>query len=275
MTSPTHPIAKARELLTRRHFFGRSGMGLGAAALSSLLAEDLSAAPLRNPGAAAGAAGLPHFEPRAKRVIYLCQAGGPAQMDLFDYKPGLKEMFDVDFPDSVRQGQRLTTMTSGQDRFPVVPSIFEFRRHGECGAWVSELLPHTAGVVDRLCLIKSMHTEAINHDPAITLLQTGFERSGRPSLGAWLSYGLGSGNRDLPTFVVMTSNSKSGSQPLYKRLWGSGFLPTRHQGVRFRGVGDPVLHLSNPPGMNSATRRHILDDVARPERVEAGRVRRP
>ncbi len=258
-----HPLKKSQQLLTRRHFFQQSGVGIGGAALTSLLTEDLPAGSLLHSGEALQPADVPHFAPRARRVIYLCQAGGPSQMDLFDHKPGLRELFDTELPDSVRRGQRLTTMTSAQENFPVVPSIFKFRRHGESEIWVSELMPHTADIVDRLCLIKSMHTEAINHDPAITMMQTGSERAGRPSMGAWLSYGLGTANQDLPTFVVMTSNSKQGSQPLYKRLWGSGFLPTRHQGVRFRGVGDPVLYLSNPPGMSQDTRRHILDDIAR------------
>ena len=182
-------------------------------------------------------------------------------MDLFDYKPALGKHFDRDLPDSVRNGQRLTTQTSGQNRFPVAPSAFKFKQHGQSGSWVSELMPYTAGIADRLCFVKSVHTDAINHDPAITFLQTGSERPGRPSMGAWLSYGLGSLNQNLPTFVVMTSATKTDGQPLYKRLWGSGFLPSRHQGVRLRGTGAPVLYLDNPPGVSRTTRRQIIDDV--------------
>jgi len=243
--------------MTRRLFLGRGATGVGTAALATLLAEGVSAAPA-----------FPQTRPRARRVIYLCQSGAPSQLDLFDYKPQLKPHFDKELPDSIRRGQRLTTMTSGQKRFPVAPSIFKFRRHGRSGAWVSELLPHTAGIVDDLCFVRSMYTEAINHDPAITLLQTGSQQAGRPSLGSWLSYGLGSENRDLPAFVAMTSWSLKGGQPLYDRLWGCGFLPTRHQGVRFRAVGDPVLFLSNPPGIDRGLRRRILDDVARLNRIK-------
>lgn len=241
----------------RRRFFQQSGPGIAVAALASLLNEESrgQTQPISGPGAA------PHFMPRAKRVIYLCQSGGPAQMDLFDYKPGTAELFDRDLPQSVFGNQRLTTMTSDQKRFPVAPSAFRFRQHGQTGTWISELLPHTAKLVDRLCIVKSMHTDAINHDPAITFLQTGSERSGRPGLGAWLSYGLGSLNDNLPTFVVMTSATRNGGQPLYNRLWGSGFLPTQYQGVRFRGVGAPVLYLNDPPGIHRATRRQILNDV--------------
>ena len=182
-------------------------------------------------------------------------------MDLFDHKPELGKHFDKDLPDSVRKGQRLTTQTSGQNRFPVAPSVFGFKQHGQSGAWVSELMPYTAQIADRLCFVKSVHTDAINHDPAITFLQTGSERPGRPSIGAWLSYGLGSLNQNLPGFVVMTSATKTDGQPLYKRLWGSGFLPSRHQGVRLRGTGAPVLYLNNPPGVSRTTRRQIIDDV--------------
>ncbi len=252
-----NPEIEHQQLLTRRHFFQQTGVGIGGAALSTLLSEDSSASSGIKTG---GSLGGPHFAPRAKRVIYLCQSGGPAQMDLFDDKPKMRDWYDVDLPDSVRKGQRLTTMTSNQDRFPVAPSIYSFDHHGRCGTRISELLPYTAGVVDRLCVVKSLFTEAINHDPAITFLQTGSERAGRPSLGAWLSYGLGTENQNLPAFVAMTSSGKVG-QPLYKRLWGSGFLPTAYQGVRLRGVRAPVLYLSNPPGMSPHTRRQILDDL--------------
>jgi hypothetical protein len=262
------PLLESRLLVTRRHFFGRLSTGLGTVALASLLNRDLFAAP-------GGLKGLPHFKPRAKRVIYLFQSGAPSQMDLFDYKPTLDKLRGKDLPDSVRMGQRLTGMTATQDRLPVAPSKFTFARHGRCGAWVSELLPHTARVVDELSFIKSMHTEAINHDPAITFCQTGAQLAGRPSMGAWLSYGLGSDNQDLPAFVVLVSQGTGNpnDQPLYDRLWGSGFLPTRYQGIKFRAAGDPVLYLSNPSGLDRATRRRMLDDLARLNRLrleEAG-----
>ncbi|MBI3472432.1 MAG: DUF1501 domain-containing protein [Candidatus Solibacter usitatus] len=241
--------------ITRRHFFSRTSAGIGGAALATLLDRDL--------GAAEAGASLPHFAPKAKRVIYLFQSGGPSQMDLFDYKPLLQNLRATELPDSIRMGQRLTGMTATQTSFPVAPSLFKFARHGQSGAWVSELLPHTARIADELCFIKSMRTEAINHDPAITFFQTGFQLAGRPSIGAWLSYGLGSENQDLPAFVVMISQgSNMGDQPLYDRLWGSGFLPSRYQGVKFRSIGDPVLYLSNPPGMNPGGRRRFLDDLA-------------
>ncbi len=248
--------------INRRHFFGKSASGIGIAALSSLLAEDNLSAE-ESSSRVGGLPGLPHWTPQAKRVIYLFQSGAPSQLDLFDWKPNLGEFFDKDLPDSVRMGQRLTGMTSGQKRFPVAPTKFKFRQHGEGGAWISELLPHISNVADELCFIKSMHTEAINHDPAITFFQTGSQIAGRPSIGAWLSYGLGSMNQDLPTFVSMvsTGTGRPGGQPLYDRLWGSGFLPTTHQGVKFRGVGDPVLYINNPQGISSSIRRQILDDI--------------
>ena len=257
-----NPLSEHQSLLARRHFFGRAAGGIGTAALASLLSSDVPAAAVavRDAG---GRPGLPHIAPKARRVIYLCQSGAPSQMDLFDYKPKLRDWFNKELPGSVRDGQRLTTMTSAQKSFPVAPSIFRFTSRGASGAWLSELLPHTAAVADQICFIKSMHTEAINHDPAITLLVSGSQQSGRPSIGAWLSYGLGSANRNLPTFVALTSYSLKGGQPLYDRLWGSAFLPTRHQGVRFRAVGDPVLFLSNPPGINARARRQILHDVRR------------
>lgn len=250
-------------LLTRRHFFGRSATGIGVAALAALLNEDRRA--IGQQTANGGLAGLPHFPPTAKRVIYLFQSGAPSQMDLFDYKPRLQNLRGTDLPDSIRQGQRLTAMTATQDRFPVAPSMFRFARHGRSGAWISELMPHTARIVDELCFIKSMHTEAINHDPAITFFQSGAQLAGRPSMGAWISYGLGSENRDLPGFVVLVSQGTGNpnDQPLYDRLWGSGFLPSRYQGIKFRSTGDPVLYLSNPSGLDSATRRRMLDDLAR------------
>lgn len=244
---------------TRRHFFGRGAQAVGLAALASLM--DLAGtANAQGTAAGAGLSGFPDLPVRAKRIIYLFQSGAPSQIDLFDHKPGLTALSGTELPDSVRQGQRLTGMTSTQASFPIAPSKFQFAQHGQCGAWISELLPYTSKIADDLCFIKSMHTEAINHDPAITFMQTGAQLAGRPSLGAWLSYGLGSENADLPAFVAMISGSKD--QPLYDRLWGSGFLPTRYSGVKFRSQGDPVLFLSNPPGMTSQLRRDVLDDLS-------------
>jgi hypothetical protein len=251
----------------RRHFLQGAAGTLGAAALTTLLNDEARGG---SPGPATSAANLlPHFRPRSRRVIYLFQSGAPSQMDLFDYKPRLKDLRGTELPESVRRGQRLTTMTSTQASFPVAPSQFAFDRHGRCGAWLSELLPHTAKVVDDLCFVKSMFTEAINHDPAVTFIQTGAQLAGRPSMGAWLAYGLGSENQDLPAFVVLVSQGSGNpnDQPLYDRLWGSGFLPTRYQGVKFRSSGDPVLFLSNPPGIDDAIRRRMLDDLARLNRI--------
>jgi len=258
------PRFETQLLLTRRHFFGRTSTGVGIAALASLLSGDL-----RAEGTTGALPGLPHFPPKAKRVIYLFQSGAPSQMDLFDYKPRLADYRGSELPDSVRMGQRLTGMTATQSSFPVAPSLFKFRQYGASGAWVSELLPRTAQVVDQLCFIKSMHTEAINHDPAVTFFQTGAQLAGRPSIGSWLSYGLGSENKDLPAFVVMISQGTGNpnDQPLYDRLWGSGFLPTRYQGVKFRSVGDPVLYLSNPPGLASDDRRRFIDDLGKLNRL--------
>jgi hypothetical protein len=244
--------------LTRRQFLGGAAVP-GLAALANLLGT-----------ASAGEPQVPHFAARAKRLIYLFQSGAPSQLDLFDHKPGLLGRAATDLPESVRQGQRLTAMTATQTRFPLAPSRFRFDRHGQSGAWVSELLPHTARVVDDLCFVKSLHTEAINHDPAITFCQTGAQLAGRPSLGAWLAYGLGSANRDLPDYVVLISQGSGNptDQPLYDRLWGSGFLPTRFQGVKFRAGGDPVLYLANPPGLDEAARRRQLDDLAALNRLK-------
>ena len=259
-------------IVDRRHFLRQGASVLGTAALAMLLDErTVRAAP--NASRNTGLDGLPHFKPRAKRVIYLCQSGAPSQLDLFDYKPQLAESLGKELPDSVRMGQRLTGMTAGQASFPLAPSGFRFRQHGRSGAWVSELLPKTAEIVDDVCFIRSMHTEAINHDPAITLLQTGSQLAGRPSFGSWISHGLGSDNDDLPTFVVMTSGT--GGQPLYDRLWGTGFLPTHHQGVKFRRSSDPVLFLSNPPGIDSATRRGMLDDLRLLNELKLKRVGDP
>lgn len=209
--------------------------------------------------------GLPHFAPKARSVIYLHSNGGPSQIDTWDYKPGLDEQFDKDLPDSIRSGQRITTMTSGQARFPVAPSKFKFAQHGQCGRWVSELLPHTAKCVDDIALIKSVHTNAINHDPACTFVMTGSEIPGKASLGSWLAYGLGSESNDLPAFVVLTPSwsSRAAAQALFTRMWSSGFLPTRFNGVALRSSGDPVLYLPNPPGVTGTDRRQMLDSLAR------------
>jgi len=255
-----HPIIEHQLALTRRQLFGRSMTGIGVAALASLLGEDAHADSDQSE-ASSGLPGYPNFAPTAKRVIYLFQSGAPSQMDLFEYKPKLDGLRATELPDSIRQGQRLTGMTKDQDSFPIAPSMFDFSQHGNCGAWVSDLMPHTAAVVDDLCFISSMYTEAINHDPAITFIQTGAQLAGRPSMGSWLSYGLGSANKDLPSFVAMVSGLEG--QPLYDRLWGSGFLPTRYAGVKFRSVGDPVLYLSNPGGLSDAGRRRFLDDLAK------------
>jgi hypothetical protein len=260
-------LLREYELLqTRRHFFGRLATGIGGVALASLLNPTLGAASTgTSEGADRGVLGNPHFAPTAKRVIYLFMSGAPSQLDLFDYKPKLEGLFDTDLPDSVRQGQRITGMTAGQKRLAIAPSKFKFQRHGRSGAWVSDLLPHTASVVDDIAFIKTVNTEAINHDPAITYIQTGSQIPGRPSMGAWLSYGLGASSQDLPSFVVLHSRWTSGipAQALFERLWASGFLPTRFQGVSLRSTGDPVLYLSNPPGVSDSVRRSMLDRLER------------
>ncbi|MCA9117182.1 MAG: DUF1501 domain-containing protein [Planctomycetaceae bacterium] len=257
------PIREFELLQTRRHFFGRTAGGIGTAALASLLNPQPAAA-AGSGGADHGVLGTTHFRPKAKRIIYLFMSGAPSQLDLFDHKPKMHEMAGVDLPDSVRKGQRLTTMTSGQAKFPIAPSIFNFRQHGESGAVLSELLPYTASMADDICFVKSIHTEAINHDPAITYIQTGSQQPGRPSVGAWLSYGLGRGNDSLPGFVVLQASwsAKRAAQALYNRLWGAGFLPSRHAGVSLRSNGDPVLYLSNPPGVDDGTRRQMLDALS-------------
>jgi hypothetical protein len=257
------------KVISRRQLLGGSTSAVGLAALATLFHAD----GVNGAESVGGMPGLPHFASRARRIIYLCQSGAPSQLDLFDPKPQIKDLFQEELPDSVRRGQRLTGMTAGQDSFPLAPSIFRFAQHGQSGAWLSELLPHVAKIADELCFIKSMHTEAINHDPAITLLQTGSQIAGRPSFGSWLSYGLGSQNDDLPTFVAMTSGE--GDQPLYDRLWGSGFLPTRHQGVKFRRSHEPVLFLSNPDGIDSRLRREMLDDLAQLNQIALVQKRDP
>jgi hypothetical protein len=270
-----HPFFEHHLNLTRRQFFSRTTMGLGTAALAHLLADEARAGAARDAGLGA-LPGLPHFAPKARRVIYLMQSGAPTHVDLFDHKPGLVARRGELLPPSVQMGQRLTTMTQNQRQL-VLPGIAPFRRHGKSGAWLCDFLPHTASIADDLCFIKSMHTEAINHAPAMTLFLTGAEQPGRPSMGAWLSYGLGSLNQDLPTFVVMTSRDREAScgQLFYDYYWGSGFLPSRFQGVRFRADGDPVLYLSNPAGMSTAVRRGMLDDLAALNRMRHQQVGDP
>ncbi|MEP7271991.1 MAG: DUF1501 domain-containing protein [Acidobacteriota bacterium] len=261
-----------RSLLTRRHFFARCSLGVGTAALATLLKESGYATGPLVQGAESrnSLTGLPHFAPKAKRVIYLFQAGGPSHLDLFDAKPHLEERRGQDLPESIRKGQRLTGMTAYQSTWPTAPSIYKFAQYGQSGASLSELLPHTAKVVDDLSFIKSMHTEQINHDPAQTFALTGFQLAGRPSLGAWCAYGLGSENKDLPAFIVMVSVGRSGGdQPLYDRLWGGGFLPSNYQGVKFYNGPDPVLYLSDPPGINRQARRQFLDDLAEINQINA------
>src|SRR5215218_8197792 len=251
--------------VTRRQFFGRSAQGIGIGALASLLGPEILAAGLdqgRDPKTGS-LAGLPHFAPTAKRVIFLHQSGGPSQLETFDYKPALLQYQGTQIPDSVRQGQRVA-QTMNQASLLVAHSPFTFAQHGQSGTWVSELLPHTAKIVDDITVIKTMNTEAINHDPAITFIQTGFQQPGRPSMGAWLSYGLGSENQNLPAFVVLLSQAHAinTDQPLFSRLWSSGFLPSSHQGVRFRAGKDPVLYLADPEGISRSTRRRMLDSIA-------------
>ena len=257
--------------ITRRHFFGQTGLGLGTAALASMLGSARGPTAGNGGGGGGGGGGglpsVPHFAPTAKRAIWLFMAGAPSQIDMFDYKPKLRDLFDTDLPESIRKGQRLTTMTSGQTRFPIAPSIYDFQQHdnGGDGAWVSELLPYTAQMTKDIAIVRSVYTEAINHDPAITFITTGREQPGRPSLGSWLNYGLGSENQDLPGFVVMTPSwtGRQDAQALYNRLWGSGMLPSKHAGVALRAHGDPVLFLQNPEGVTASSRRRMLDSLGR------------
>lgn len=259
-----HPFIDHQMNLNRRQFFGQTGIRLGAVALgmsgaNALLAQQNSAPTRMHPPLP----GLPHFPPKAQNIIYLHMNGGPAQIDTWDYKPKLSEFFDTDLPDTIRKGQRITTMTSGQKRLPVAPSMFKFQQHGNCGTWVSELMPYTAKFVDDLAVVKSVHTNAINHDPACTFVMTGSEVPGKPSLGSWLTYGLGSDSNDLPSFVVLTPNWKSSAaaQALFTRMWSSGFLSSKYTGVALRHVGDPVLYVQNPPGVSAQNRRAMLDTV--------------
>lgn len=256
---------------TRRDFLTKTSLGMGALSLSSLIdpihafenVSDTSNMPFTG----GSALGKPHFPPKVKRVIYLFQSGAPSQLDLFDYKPLLNKMQGQDLPESVHGGQRLTGMTSGQATLPIAGTLSEFKQYGESGAWMTNLMPHTSKIVDELCFIKSMYTEAINHDPAITFLQTGSQLPGRPSIGSWVSYGLGTDNKNLPEFVVLVTKGKTGGQPLYSRLWGNGFLPSQHQGVQFRAGKNPVLYLTNPPGIDQEARREQLDYLQKLEHL--------
>ncbi len=257
-----NPHREHQLLLTRRQLFGRSAAGIGTAALASLLNPQLFAETAK-PAGIPGTLFEPHFAPKAKRVIYLFMSGGPSHIDLFDYKARLKELHGTELPAEIRMGQRVTGMTAGQKSFPCASSLFKFAQHGQCGAWVSELLPQTATIVDKIAIVNSLNTEAINHDPATTFIQTGSQQPGRPSFGAWLSYGLGSENANLPAFIVMISQGSGNKtdQPIFSRLWGSGFIPSQHQGVRFRSGDDPVLYLSNPPGLDAESRRRQLEGL--------------
>lgn len=264
------PIQNRQYGMNRRAFLSKSSIGIGAAALSSLIGCNLFEKKERNGLISSSNKGIqgilnaPHFAPKAKRVIYLFQSGGPSQLELFDYKPLLNKRRGEELPESIRKGQRLTGMTSGQDSFPLVGSAYNFQQHGQNGTWVSDLLPYTSKIVDELCIINSMHTEAINHDPAITFFQTGSQQPGRPSMGAWMSYGLGSTNENLPAFTVLLSRGtgRPMGQPLYSRLWGNGFLHSLHQGVQFRSGKDPVLYLQDPNGIDRVSRRKMLDKIA-------------
>jgi hypothetical protein len=275
-----NPLQEHLHLLSRRHFFKTTGLAVGRIALAGLMFPELLRAGATTKGGARAhpaLPGLPHFAPKAKRLIYLFMNGGPSQIDLLDYKPGLKKIYDTDLPDSIRMGQRLTTMTSGQARFPIAPSKYEFKQYGKSGMWFSELLSNTAQVADELAVIKSVYTEAINHDPAVTYIQTGRQIPGNPSLGSWLSYGLGSECDNLPAFVVMTPSwsAKRDAQALYQRLWSAGFLPTKHAGVSLRAKGDPVLYVNDPPGVDKETRRDMLDALVQLNQAEYKKVGDP
>ena len=252
-------LCEFQSAVTRRDLLANSGRPLGAAALASLLGDPARAATAESQG---GLTDLPHFTPKAKRVIYLFMCGGPSHIDTWDYKPGVRAIHGQELPESIRNGQRITTMTSGQKSFPCVAPMFQFRQYGQNGTWVSEILPHTAKLIDEISVVKSVHTEAINHDPAITFINTGVQQPGNASMGAWISYGLGSPNRNLPSYVVMISRGPGQKQALYSRLWGSGFLPSRHQGVALRAGGSPVLYLNNPEGVDRPARRRMLDRIA-------------
>jgi len=267
------------DLQSRRNFLSRTSLGLGAAALSTLLNADKSQAVgrMESPSEGGLPLGKPHFSPKVKRVIYLFQSGAPSQLELFDYKPRLEEMWGQDLPESIRKGQRLTGMTAGQSKFPLAASAFKFNRYDLGGGdmWISELLPHIARVSGEATFIRSMYTEAINHDPAVTFFQTGSEQGGRPSWGSWISYGLGSDNQNLPSFVVLLSKGRGGDQPLYAKLWSNGFLPSVHQGVVFRSGPDPVFYLNNPGGIDKVTRRRMLDALAQLHELQYQKILDP
>lgn len=279
LSSNNKDLQEIERQMNRRNFLTKTSMGLGAIALGSLLNADKAFAVVNNGALDTSSAdrllksvnnsrfGLPHHLPKAKRIVYLFQSGGPSQFEMWDYKPKLRNLFGQDLPDSVRQGQRLTGMSAEQTSFPMAPSIFDFKQYGESGTWASEILPYTSEVVDDLCFIKSMQTDQINHDPAITFMQTGNQLAGRPSIGSWLSYGLGSDNENLPTFITLITKNMGG-QPLYSRLWGNGFLPTEHQGVQFRSGKDPVLYLSDPENYDGHDRRQMLDYLGKLNEVQ-------
>ena len=275
---PASLCDEAIRIETRRQFFARGARGLGAAALATLIGDNAIRAAAPSHDATDGLPSLPHFAPKAKRAIYLHMVGAPPQMETFDYKPGMNDWLDKDLPDSIRQGQRLTTMTSGQERFPVVPSKFEFKQYGQTGTWVSELLPYTARMTDDMAVIRSMYTEAINHEPAITFIQTGRQVPSEPCIGAWAAYGLGSMNRDLPTFVVLNashSHPKANVQAISARLWSSGFLSSEFAGVALRSSGDPVLYVSNPDGVPTEMRRRMLDSLTEMNRIQHEKIGDP
>jgi uncharacterized protein (DUF1501 family) len=269
-----NPVNQSLLLETRRQFLAKGSCGFGALALASLLGDSAGA----DEPARGGQPGLPHFAPRATRAVYLHMVGAPPQMDLYDYKPQMRAWYDRDLPDSIRNGQRLTTMTSGQSRFPIAPSIFRFRQHGQSGAWVSDLLPYTSRMVDDMAIVRSLHTEAINHEPAITFIQTGQQIPGRPCLGSWISYGLGSMNQNLPTFVVLNashSNPAANVQAISARLWSAGFLSAEHAGVALRSSGNPVLYLNNPAGVDNTVRREMLDGLNQLNQIHYDRLGDP
>jgi hypothetical protein len=280
------PLEEHYLSITRRRFFGLGAQGMcgamGGLALSSILQRATAATPgdtkiaATAPTPSIGHSGV-HFRPRAKRVIYMHMEGAPSQLDLYDYKPQLRDRFDQDLPDSIRNGQRITGMTSGQDRFPVAPSIFRFSRYAnnENGVWLSELLPHLGSIAKEVCFVHSMHTDAINHEPGITFFQTGSQQPGRPSFGSWISYGLGTANANLPSFVVLISQGFGNMQALSARFWGSGFLPSDHQGCKLRSAGDPVLYLKDPPGVSRADRRRFLDVLGELNKREIDRTMDP
>jgi Protein of unknown function (DUF1501) len=276
--APDPLVEQTLQAETRRQFFARGARGLGIAALANLLGSEARAAAAARLDVSEGLPSLPHFAPKAKRAIYLHMVGAPPQMETFDYKPAMNDWFNKDLPDSIRQGQRLTTMTSGQTRFPVAPSAFKFAQYGQNGAWVSELLPYTAKMVDDLTIVRSMHTEAINHEPAITFIQTGRQIAGRPCIGSWIAYGLGSMNRDLPTFVVLNashSNPKANVQAISAKFWSSGFLSAKYAGVALRSGADPVLYISNPDGVPSEVRRRMLDALGEMNQIRHEQIGNP